>query len=306
MNQANKYLHKIPRISKIEAAPQIEGDVLLLPETVELYFQDDAMVETKGLGSKLDGRKRDLLRIIELNDPLNLIYRETNILSPLSYVESLPNIPWHISTQGVLFVRITDKGIKWIHEQKKSDKYGKHELDKFWLPFCPPLENIQKGDLLSIFNRRVGGWDGSHERPVIELLGAGGHLPTVWNSTEQCFKSLTFKENFKKEFQEELGVNINEENVTVLGGFSNDITHELVVFCTIEISEAMMFEIQDYAIQNIDEDTEGIYIGTFLETMEYYRNDPAYFAGGATSAPYNFPNRKELMEKVFNYIKSLE
>lgn len=305
MNQATEYLHKIPRIDKIDAGKKINGDVLLLPDNVELYFQEDTLVKTSGLGEKLDGRKRDLLRIIELQDPLNLVYRETNILSPLSYVESLSDIPWHISTQGVLFVRITNSGIKWIKEQSKSDKYGKHELDKFWLPFCPLIDTIQAGDLLSVFNRRVGGWDGSYERPVIELLGAGGHLPTVWDPVEHHFKSLTFKENFKKEFREELGVKIDEDNVKVLGGFSNDITHELVVFCAIEISEEMLFEIQNYAIQHIDEDTEGIYLGTFLETMEYYRVNPTPFAGGVASAPYNFPNRKDLMKKVYRYLKNL-
>ena len=38
---------------------------------------------------------------------------------------------------------------------------------------------VRSGDRIFIFNRRVGGWDGSPERPVVEFLGAGGHVPSI-------------------------------------------------------------------------------------------------------------------------------
>ena len=76
-----------------------------------------------------------------------------------------------------------------------------------------------------------------------------------------------------------------------------------MVLCGIEIKEAELMSLQKYAIQNIDEDTEGIYLGTFPETIEYYRKNPAPFAGGEKAAPYNFPNRKELMERAIKYSK---
>lgn len=74
-----------------------------------------------------------------------------------------------------------------------------------------------------------------------------------------------------------------------------------VVLCGIEIKDDELKSLQEYAIQNIDEDTEGIYLGTFPETIDYYRKNPTPFAGGKKAAPYNFPNRKELMERAIKY-----
>ena len=78
-----------------------------------------------------------------------------------------------------------------------------------------------------------------------------------------------------------------------------------MVLCGIEIKEENLRSLQEYAIQNIDEDTEGIYLGTFLETIDYYRKNPTPFAGGEKVAPYNFPNRKELMKRVIKQIDEL-
>lgn len=133
--------------------------------------------------------------------------------------------------------------------------------------------------MLCIFNRRVAGWDGSHERPVIELLGAGGHLPTIWDSENECFRELEFKENFHKKITEELGGKVDKKDIVIFGDYQNDATHELVILCGIEIKEEELKSLQEYVIQNIDEDTEGIYLGTFPKTIEYYRKNPAPFAG---------------------------
>lgn len=67
--------------------------------------------------------------------------------------------------------------------------------------------------------------------------------------------------------------------------------------------EDELTSLQKYAIQNIDEDTEGIYLGTFPETIDYYRKNPEPFAGGKKAAPYNFPNRKESMQRAIEYSK---
>lgn len=50
--------------------------------------------------------------------------------------------------------------------------------------------------------------------------------------------------------------------------------------CGIEIEDKVLKTMQEYAIQNIDEDTKGIYLGTFKDTIQYYCKNPTPFAGG--------------------------
>lgn len=175
-------------------------------------------------------------------------------------------------------------------------------MDKFWLPCSKSINSLKEGDKLCIFNRRVGGWDGSHERPVIELLGAGGHVPMIWDEQNSKFHPLSIKENLRKEIYEELGISIIEKNILIFGGYKNEITHELVVLSGIEINDLYLPYIQEYAIQNIDEDTMGIYLGTFEEVIECYRYNPEPFAGGSKTAPCNFPSQLELMNRVLRVL----
>lgn len=302
MNNANKYLHSIPFITNIADSKKYEDDVFLFTKNGIFSYQNDLII-TEGLG-ELDSKKLDLIRVIEIEDALNIKYHKTNILTPLIFAENSNDIPWHLNTQSFLFSSVSQETINWIKEQELLDQYGKHQYDTFWLPFCKSVDLLLPGEKICVFNRRVAGWDGSYERPVIELLGAGGHLPTIWNNAEKCFKELGVKENIQKEFFEELGEKIPKNNITVFGGYKNEITHELVVLCGIELPSDTLWKIQEYAIQNIDEDTQGIYLGTFEETISYYIKNPSPFAGGDKAAPYNFPNRKELMKRVKLYFNS--
>lgn len=302
MSKPNDYLHLIPQIARPEEA-EVYGnqDVFLYSEKATFEYREDDLIRTNGLGDRWDKKVRDLIRVIKIEDALSIKYKKTNILTPLMFAESSKDIPWHLNTQGILFVKVSKESLLWIKDELRKNRYGKHEWDKFWLPFCKDINEIKEGETLCIFNRRVAGWDGSHERPVIELLGAGGHLPTVWDEKRNCFKELDFRENFQKEFREELGGKIDKKSITIFGGYQNDLTHELVVLCGIEIDHRDLKPMQEYAIQNIDEDTEGIYLGTFKDTINYYRKNPLPFAGGKEAAPYNFPNCDELMERVFTY-----
>lgn len=302
MNKREEYLRKIPRIQKEVEANEYEGDVFWLPSNIEFSILENDLVNTKGLGEKRDSRNLDLIRTINIKNALNVKFEFTNILTPLAYAESLHEKPLHITTQSVLFTKITEDGINWIKEENKKNIYGKHEFDAFWLPFSRPLQDIQENDILCIFNRRVNGWDGSPERPVIELLGAGGHLPVIWNEEKERYEPLSIKENLRKEFIEELNLDVDEDSIVVFGGFENPITYELVILCGVIIDDTLLPRMQEYAKKNIDVDTAGIYMGTFKDVIEFYRKNPVPFAGGEKSAPYNFPNREDLMKKVFEFV----
>lgn len=305
MKSANDYLHAIPRISGLRDAQKYLGeDVFLLPKTVNYEYQKNDLIRTCGLSKKWDKKERDLIRVIKVEDALTIKYRKSNVLTPLAYAESLTDIPWHLNTQAILFSRISQKSIEWIKEELLKNRYGKHEFDQFWLPFCGDIKNLNPGNIICIFNRRVAGWDGSHDRPVIELLGAGGHLPTIWDERNECFRELKIRENIQKEFSEELGGEISENNIIVFGGYKNDVTHELVVLCGAEVKEEKLRSLQEYAILNIDEDTKGIYLGTFAETMNYYRDNPIPFAGGKKAFFCNFPNQEDLMKRVMEYFSN--
>lgn len=301
---AQEYLEKLPRIHNFDERQDYDCDVFLLPAEMDFNYNTDFMIETYGVNNKIDGRPHDLVRIIKVIDALNSKYEKTNVLTPLLYAEYLPDILWHITTQGILFTRVSNQAIKWIRETDKTAPYGKHSFDKFWLPCCGPIENIREGDVLCIFNRRVAGWDGSPERPVVELLGAGGHLPTVWQATLEQFKALSVEENLIKEIHEELGFSIPQTDISIFGGYSNTVTHELVILAGIMVDDSYLPTIQEYAVQNIDEDTHGIYMGKFDDVICYYKENPTPFAGGAKAAPTNFPNNEALMKRVrqhFNF-----
>lgn len=298
MREGQCYLEGLPRIYEYTAHQGHNGDVFLLPRDVDYNYNRDNLIETYGLDEKIEGKPHDLVRIIEVKDALAIRYNATNVLTPLLYAEYLPDILWHLNTQGILFTKVSAKTIEWVKQTDVATEYGKHTFDKFWLPCCGPVDSIQEGDVLCIFNRRVSGWDGSFERPVVELLGAGGHLPTIWDAERACFRALTVEENLAKETQEELGLFIDEKDITIFGGYCNYITHELVILAGIILDESYLPKIQAYAINNNDEDVQGIYMGKFEDVIQYYRKNPEPFAGGAKAAPTNFPNNKELMDRV--------
>lgn len=175
-------------------------------------------------------------------------------------------------------------------------------MDYLWLPCNKSLTSLRPGEIIGVFNRRVAGWDGSFDRPVIELLGAGGHLPTVWDEKIRSFRELTIIENMRKETYEELGTLITDDDITIIGGYTNSVTHELVILVGVEIADTVLPQILEYALQNKDEDTCGIYLGRISDVMKDYRNNPDPYAGGRTSAPTNFPNQPELMEKLDAFI----
>lgn len=297
---ATNYLKSLKRIHSLEEAKTTTGPLLYLPEAADLTVYLDSNVKVLGLEEIEHIKAKDLLAVIEVRDAFRVDYEVTNVLSPSSYVHSLEKKPWHITTQGFLVTRMNDGLKKYLYDQSKemAEHYGRHELDRLWLPCSKPLSDTTESDLTCIFNRRVSGWDGSIERPVIELLGAGGHLQAVWNSDSQCFKNRSLEDNLIKEFDEEIGLNLKKEDICQIGGFINEKTQELVIFSCIYIDPEKIPEIQRFALNNIAEDTDGIYLGTFSETMNAYRNDATYFAGGNHAAKTNFPNNLEIMKRI--------
>lgn len=308
LQSAQGYLESCHRIQRLEERTKYQEDVLLLPQHIGLQLHSNHNVRTVGMDEALDQKQKDLLRIIEIEDALHGVYRETNVLSPSVYVHGLPDVPYHIATQGFLVSRLSAPIIAWMKEEQAARKaeYGLHPIDAFWLPFSRPLESMQPGDVVCIFNRRVGGWDGSPALPVIELLGAGGHLQSVWDNTQSRFISRTLEDNLHKEFSEEIGHRIKAQDITFIGGFENIATHELVLFSCIDVPDTGIPHIQEYALHNIQEDTNGIHLGTFDETMGYYQKHPQHFAGGLHAAATNFPNNRQLMHKLQHYMQSLQ
>jgi hypothetical protein len=302
---ATEYLEHLFRIHTFEECAAHTKPVFLLPDGIRFSVNDDSLISLFGLSLELDGKPRDIIRPVVIEDALKIQYTTTNVLTPLVYAESLPDILWHISTQAILYTRVTASLLKWIKSANTSTKYGKHPLDQLWLPCSSPANTVKKGDLVCIFNRRVGGWDGSCDCPVIDLLGAGGHLPSIWDPEKNGFRDLSVIENLQKEAKEELKLSFEEKDVHVFGGYCNDLTHELVIVAGIMVPPEEVPTIESFAQYNVKEDTMGIYLGTFAEVIRFYREDPTFFAGGQKAAPTNFPSCGELMQIIESFFRNL-
>ena len=102
MGTANEYLHSIPQILKMEDAERYLGrDVLLFSDKASFKYRRDDLVETNGLGQKWDKKIRDLIRIIKIENALDIKYKKTNVLTPLMFAESSKDIPWHLNTENM-------------------------------------------------------------------------------------------------------------------------------------------------------------------------------------------------------------
>lgn len=304
LNDATEYLNRLERVNSVEEAVMTNEDVLFLPERCSIKVLEDSNVIVEGLGSTRDYKAKDLLRVIRVIDALKMDYEECKILVPSIYAHSLHVKPWHITTQGFLTTRFTPELGQYIveEEQHLTNYYGKHKADCLWLPYSKKIEEMNEGDVVCIFNRRVSGWDGSIERPVIELLGAGGHLQSVWDKKQQKFITRSLVDNLSKEFDEEIGISLTEKEIQSIGGFINSKTYELVILSNIYISPEKVPEIQRYALGNYEEDTDGIYMGSFEEVMSAYKTDATFFAGGTATAQTNFPNNSKIMERFMKVL----
>lgn len=300
--EATEAIKSLKRIlpNELNSQTNFGAQVLLLPSNVKIQIENNQQVETNGLGD-LDKKKKDLLTHIKIIDPLNLLYENTNVLMPRTYAESLTPIPEHISVQCLIFAKVDCDTANFINETNKSNPYGKTQYDQFVITQKKNIQ-VKFGDIVYVMNRRVGGWDGSIDRPVIELLGAGGHLATYWDSKDNCFKPANFIDTLQREFKEELKINIDKENFSVFGGFHNKKSNELVVLCGAFIDETEVVSIFDNAKNNIEEDLAGIYIGYFDEIISMYLEDASSFAGGNKAKASNFPNQDLLMKKVISYL----
>lgn len=304
LKEATRYINGLRRVNTIYDEEYTE-DVLYLPLECEIKVLEDSNVVIKGLGYMKDGKAKDLLRVVRVKDALNMKYEETKILVPSIFAHSLEEKPWHITTQGFLTTVFTSKIKEFIIEESKrlSEYYGKHAMDSLWLSCSKNLDEMKEGDVVCIFNRRVSGWDGSIDRPVIELLGAGGHLQSIWDVNGKKFVTRTLTNNIAKEFDEEIGLKVTDDDVHSIGGFINTSTYELVILSNIFINPEMIPQIQEYALGNWGEDTDGIYLGSFKETMEFYKKDATYFAGGNIAAKTNFPYNDRIMERFYEKLE---
>lgn len=300
--EATMAIRSLKRIMQngINYQTNLGKQVLLLPSDVDIVIDDNQQVETKGLGA-LDNKKKDLLTHIRIIEPLHLIYENTNVIMPRTYAESLTPIPEHMSVQCLIFANIDHDTANFINETNKNNPYGRVEYDRFVISRNKNIR-VNAGDILYIMNRRVGGWDGSIDHPVIELLGAGGHLATYYDSESGSFKPVDYLANLQREFREELKIDVNKENLAIFGGFHNRKSNELVVLCGVFINGAEVKSIFENTRNNIKENLAGIYVGYFDEVISMYLEDANSFAGGHAALPTNFPSQEALMKKVAAYL----
>jgi hypothetical protein len=299
-DRATRYLNGLRRIEKIpDKELSFDDHVLLFPEHADLFYTSNHVIVTSGLGKESDSKQQDLLTHIEIRDPLNADYAETKILMPRIYAESLNPIPYHISVQAIVYSQVTEQDKNKVLEMISHTDYNKTSYDKMWIENNDPNENLRPGQPVVLMNRRIGGWDGSPDRPVIELLGSGGHLPTIWNDGMQTFQQMDPIDAVIGEFHQELGHSLSPSDVDIIGGFHNLTTNELVVLCSALVPFPKIVDIQNGALGNFKENIDGIYLGTFKGTMALYLENAEPYAGGEKTKMSNFPSQPELMKRIY-------
>ena len=278
-----------------------EEDYLFNPSGNELYYSSGKIYEK--VGDSFNCLK-DLLRIIDIEDFDSLRYHETNLLVPRRYAEGRNPILPHRSIQCIMFHKLTDSTLRMVFEYVNNSSYGKGKYDRVWIGNDNSYQNLSAGDIIYIMNRRVGGWDGSVERPVIELLSAGGHIPEIYNQENGKFETIDDRVLLRKEIMEEMKIEVDDREITVLGDFYNKLSNELVTLCLTELSDWQLGEIMKNTLGNVSENIDGVYLGLFSEVLEIYKDNPEWFAGGVIGSETNFTRNYQLVEKINNYIEA--
>lgn len=270
---------------------------LLVPDGVDVFYDKaSGLVTTRGLG-ELDSVSKHFMEIIVVEDALNARFRQTGIFTPRTYKDSLPVKPQHLVAQAVVMTKATPQTGPDIARLAAEAPYGRTTHDKLWLGRSP-LDNIPTGMPLMLMNRRTGGWDGSVERPVIELFGAGGHVAGLYDEARGRFASMTPEDTIVKEAEEELKVALSLSQLVKFGGYYNRYTCALVVVFGVFLEWDTIPNIAIRSLGNMGENTDGIYIAPFEDVMALYAADASAFAGGEAAKPTNFPSDTLLMQRI--------
>lgn len=300
MNIASKKLNELKKISFDQIEEHYDEDVLLYMKNKTLTYKNDKVYNEE------DKNLKDLLRVIHITEPLSLKYEETKVLVPRVFAENHNPIPQHISVQCLVFHKLKMENIEKLKNIIQELKYNKTNYDNAWIGEKQNLNDLKENNILYIMNRRVGGWDGSLDRPVIELLCAGGHLPTIWNENANQFETLQPIQLLQKEFNEELGLEVSPGQFLSIGGFHNELSNELVILNALFIDFDQLKHIAHFSKENYQENIDGIYLGIFEEVMKLYNENSNIFAGGEEAKPSNFPSNYVLMKKIRNILEEIK
>ena len=297
IESATSYLNDIPRITLEDIDKYFDYDVLLGEKDGQYEYLDNDKI--RYVKDESTTNMKDLLRMVRIVDPFTCSYEETHVLMPRVYAQKvLTETPPHMNVQSIMFHVLDEQTLKFIKKEAREVKYDKTDYDRVWIGKNVSIDDLKVGDIIYLMNRRVGGWDGSVDRPVIELLTAGGHLPNVWNENKHCFETLDQKELIIREIEEELKVDLKDEKLTRIGGFHNQHSNALVVLYSTMLDPQEFMNAWNNSKNNIDENTDGMYAGEFNDVMVLYKENPEYFAGGEKAFKTNFPSKDEIMHKI--------
>lgn len=304
--QATAGLKQLRRIS--ELTPELlsvggQQASLLIPPHVDLEYTTCDAIRSHGLAPDLDSTEKELVSIVRILDPLAAEFEDLRILVPRTYVHSLSGGAPHVVAQAIVYCTWDENSPAIISGLCDQYTYDVTDSDRLWQSRFG-VDSIRRGEVCLVMNRRVGGWDGSPVRPVVELLAGGGHVKTVWSASAQEFKMQSVMTTLRQELDEELGFTAPDKALTILGGFVNNVTNELVILAALRIDPVQLVPMQEHAYGNFAENVNGIYVGPFEEVMHTYHENASCFAGGERSRPTNFPSDAALMKEIMTRFNS--
>ncbi len=244
----------------------------------------------------------ELVPLVEIESGATFGYKDTGVLTTRYYRKQLPEKPIMVSVQAVAVCQVDSLGRDRILDLIASSREESYNM---WVGKSNPHDTIKPQDFLLVMNRRIGGWSGSPENPKIELLLAGGAMPSVWMKDRRAFEPMDPKAVIIKEFEEELKYTIGEQSIELIGSFINNSTKELVILGLVFLTSEELARLQKGALSNYQENIDGIFLGAFDEVMQLYLEDGTDFAGGQETVHTNFPSQPELMAKIRDRLRGM-
>ena len=293
---ATRKINKIQRIPIEEFEPKRRyGQLTLIaPQNSEIVITTDGRIFCDGENQK------DLIRMIETDTKNGTInYKYTNVLMLRKYVQKDRILtPPHLNVQSIAFHKVTEETLPIIEGILNTPK---NENERFGMWIGDKTE-IKVGDVVYVMQKRIGGWDGTPESPVIELLLAGGHasvpVEKIYNETfEQESEDITLS----REILEEMG--IDSIDSTPIGIYENKASKAFVKLVAIHLNSEQFIKALKTASDNANENIGGLVLGTFDGAMQAYEKNPSIFAGGEKARPTNF--QQYLKSQILVYVESL-
>jgi hypothetical protein len=77
----------------------------------------------------------------------------------------------------------------------------------------------------------------------------------------------------------------------------------MVILCCVFVPFHKIVDLQRGALNNTEQNTDGIYLGTLKRVLSLYSENAESYAGGEKAKTTNFPSHPELLNRIFDRLE---